>query len=730
MRHFVENVFMIKWAIKSTGALLVLLTLNLTGQNIPIGTWRTHFSYNNIQEITDANGKIVCASEHGLFFVDPANSEITTLSKPDGFSDVEVTSLAYDVDSKTLVVAYSSGLIDFFTNGKVSTVRDLYRSILVGSKEVNDVITYNGRSYAGCKFGVLEISLETKDIINNFRSIGPAGVDANITELLVFDNQLFAVSDRGIQHGNLSKNLPDFNNWVFDTFLGSNVRSLTIWNDQLYAIVDNTKLAQFKIDHWEIINSSNSSSIEKLIVGNGEMYGFTGNAILTFSNDSWIESLNLSNSVVNTAHYLDGFWLGHGNKGLESPSGNFLNPEGPYSDNMYKIRYLNNQIHAFYGIWPEEYKGQVDSLGYDSFDNSNWTYNEIDGFYNISDGAYFNKRLYLSSVGYGIYDTELQTTIELGDNLDGYGPVIPQLAAYDNLYAISWRHDNSLFIIDENNQVTPISSTKITSIYPQGITVSTRGSIWIANSLIDGGGVITFNPETDDLRYLSTLDGLSSNFIRSLVINEDDEAWVTMNNGARIFADATYVPENDSKAYSPIYENQALFNNEDIKAIAFDGGNRPWINTQDGLWVFDENITKVEHHFNIENSSLPSHDIKDIAYNSKTGEMYILTDKGLVSYRSESSGGQRTHSNVKIFPNPVRPGYSGQVGISGLVSSAYVKITDVNGKLVRQMQANGSTTAWDLNDYNGHRVSSGVYVVFSSSWDGIDTYIGKLAVIN
>tara|TARA_Y100000590_G_scaffold124353_1_gene142258 strand:+ start:55 stop:330 length:276 start_codon:yes stop_codon:yes gene_type:complete len=88
------------------------------------------------------------------------------------------------------------------------------------------------------------------------------------------------------------------------------------------------------------------------------------------------------------------------------------------------------------------------------------------------------------------------------------------------------------------------------------------------------------------------------------------------------------------------------------------------------------------------------------------------------------------HSNVNIYPNPVRPGYSGKVGISGLVNNAYIKIADVNGKLIRELRANGGSVSWDLLDYNNRRVESGVYVVFSSEITGEETYIGKLAVVN
>ncbi len=731
MKHFVENVFMTKWIVKPLSLLWLLVGIEVNAQNPPIGGWRSHFSYNDIQEIIEGNDKIICASHHGLFFLDPISGEVTTLSKTDGFSDVAITSIHYDEESKTLIVAYESGLIDLFSNGKVSTIRDLNRSILVGSKKVNDAISYEGSVFAGCNFGILEISIGSKSIIDNFRSIGLNGEQINVKEMIVFDNKLFATSNQSIQYGELNKNLPDFNNWVHDPNDSTDFRELTIWNNELYAVADNSKLARFESDHWEIIDSTNTETIQKLIVKQNELIALTLSGLTRFNSNEWVLELDLEHEEVNTALYYDGFWLGHSAKGLETPSHEFVLPNGPVSDEMTKIRYINNRIYGFYGMLPEAYIGKSDSMGYEAFDNYTWSHTIIPGFYNISDGAYFNGRLFFSSIGYGLFDSQEMSIIDsMGTNLDGYDPLIPMLASGDQLFAISFRHAQSLFSLDKNNNLTSYPKSKLTTYYPEGVYITDGGTLWIDNSLSDGGGVITFNPSTEDIRYLSSSAGLPSLFIQGIGINHQDEAWVISDDGVRIFSDASYITESNNRAYSPIYENQELFNNENLTAIAFDGGDRPWVSTGDGLWIFDSNISKVEAFFNTENSPLPSHYIKDMTYNPRNGEMYILTDVGLVSYRSNSSEGLPYHSNVNIFPNPVRPGYDGEVGISGLANDAFVKITDINGKLIRELDTNGGTASWDLYDYNGERVKSGVYIILSSSWDGLESFIGKIAVVN
>ena len=106
------------------------------------------------------------------------------------------------------------------------------------------------------------------------------------------------------------------------------------------------------------------------------------------------------------------------------------------------------------------------------------------------------------------------------------------------------------------------------------------------------------------------------------------------------------------------------------------------------------------------------------------------TEKGIVSFRSPATEASLSHTAVKIFPNPITRSFEGLVGISGLVENAVVKITDISGKLMRQMQANGGTASWDVKNYNGKRAQTGVYLVFSASADGEETFIGKIAVVD
>jgi hypothetical protein len=137
--------------------------------------------------------------------------------------------------------------------------------------------------------------------------------------------------------------------------------------------------------------------------------------------------------------------------------------------------------------------------------------------------------------------------------------------------------------------------------------------------------------------------------------------------------------------------------------------------------------------FTEENSPLFSNSISVISFNYKTGEAWIGTSEGLISYRSDATlGGNFHESNVLVFPNPVRPEYEGPIAIKGLAQDATVKITDIAGQLVYEMDANGGQAIWNARDYNGRKVNTGVYLVFATSRNASnpDVAVAKILVVN
>ena len=167
-----------------------------------------------------------------------------------------------------------------------------------------------------------------------------------------------------------------------------------------------------------------------------------------------------------------------------------------------------------------------------------------------------------------------------------------------------------------------------------------------------------------------------------------------------------------------------------ITDIVVDGANNKWIGTADsGVFMVSPNGQETKYHFTINNSPLPSNVINDIDINSTTGEVFIATAKGLVSFKGVATSASEDLSNAYVYPNPVRPEYEGTVKIAGLINKANVKITDIAGNLVYEATSEGGTLEWDTTAFGKYKVASGVYMIFISAQDGLETKVKKVMII-
>ena len=110
----------------------------------------------------------------------------------------------------------------------------------------------------------------------------------------------------------------------------------------------------------------------------------------------------------------------------------------------------------------------------------------------------------------------------------------------------------------------------------------------------------------------------------------------------------------------------------------------------------------------------------------------MITDNGLISYRTDASAGDADYSDVKVFPNPVKPGYAGLITIQGIKFDSDIRVTDVAGNLVYKTTSNGGTATWNGKTLEGENVKAGVYLFWTAPNDSEakGRKVGKVVVIN
>ena len=259
-----------------------------------------------------------------------------------------------------------------------------------------------------------------------------------------------------------------------------------------------------------------------------------------------------------------------------------------------------------------------------------------------------------------------------------------------------------------------------------------KGHIWLNSSrYLPGIFCIdtksTLKDNRDDIvrfssSYFKNQDGTTEEIYEVYCYEFDLEGqmWIGTDKGIFILKD----PDNFISNPDPVFERVKIPRNDGsdladyllsgvpITAIYIDQGNRKWIGTSNnGVFFMSADGTETLEHFTVSNSPLPSNNILSITEDGQNGSVFFGTSLGLVEYGGQARDPEETlsKSNILVYPNPVKPDFDGYVTITGLTSESTIRITSNSGKLINQGTSNGGSYSWNLNDFNGHPVPSGVY---------------------
>ena len=229
--------------------------------------------------------------------------------------------------------------------------------------------------------------------------------------------------------------------------------------------------------------------------------------------------------------------------------------------------------------------------------------------------------------------------------------------------------------------------------------------------------------------------GLPSDDIRSIRLDKDNRLWVGTRDGLAVLYAPNRFFEEDTQLRSVVISDggnlRELLSGQFISDIEVDGNNQKWISTtSSGVFLISPDGGQILQHFTKENSPLPTSSVKTIGINEVSGEVYFGTLNGMVSFQGDAYAESESLSDANVFPNPVRPNFLGNVVIRGLQQKTRVKITDIAGNLVYDTTSQGGSISWNLRSFSGARVRSGVYLIFITSKDGLDSAVKKLMVIN
>jgi hypothetical protein len=273
-----------------------------------------------------------------------------------------------------------------------------------------------------------------------------------------------------------------------------------------------------------------------------------------------------------------------------------------------------------------------------------------------------------------------------------------------------------------------------TTLHYGNIDIDKNDTKWTATY---GGGVLAFNEKYNNKFIIINEENgnLPNNDVRCVAVDNKNQLWIGTFKGLRILNSVDrFISESSLTTTNIVIQDgdlaQELFYQQVIQDIKVDGANNKWVAIADaGVFQVSANGQKTLRRFTKDNSPLPSNNVLDIEIDEVSGEVFFATDKGLVSFLGSATKGDDDLENVYIYPNPVRPEYSGTVKISGLMDKVNLKITDIEGNLVFETTSSGGTVEWDTTAFGKYKVASGVYMVFVSSSDAAETTVKKIMVI-
>lgn len=737
-----------------------------------IGSWQDHLPYNNAFSICQYNQNIYLATENGLFVKENTNNSLRKLNKTNGLSDVGIT--AVENNENQLVIGYLNGNIDVIDKTDIHNIPLLKNEAILGEKKINNININNEIAYLSCSFGILEMNLPEKEISNTYWLNASQSLAVN--EIAFFQNQLFAATDSGLFFANQNDNLIDFHSWNVKSFtIGKKIIALAAKDSTLfYQTADS--LYSYP-ERFEAIAIANSSVItiaqEKLYLLSPTVVfevGLEGELVEAYNSNelAYVRDLLILNDTSYFADFSNGLVTNIG----EEWSHDF--PKGPHSINAYSIAVNENYLFIATGGIDAWNNAKV-NMGTLWSDYYNW--NRLSGEYlgakdivDVKINPTNEKEILLSTWNEGLIElgwsennqrfekqqqyTHLNTnshlnTLSTDTSSSIYGWIRVKSIAYDaegNLWGANSQVNNPLFVKKNNGEWASFEfkSVNTTNVHLGNFLIDDIGQKWVI--VPQGIGLVVYNDNNtidnvndDQDKVIGGALGsgnLPSTSIYCMAKDRNGEIWVGSNKGVAVF----FNPENifnggDYDAQQILVEVDGyieyLLTNETVTTIAVDGANRKWLGTQNaGLFLVSEDGTEQIHHFTADNSPLLSNNIVDVKINPSTGEVYIATAKGLVSYFSDATEGSLTHESVIVYPNPVRPEYNGTIAIKGLVQDADVKITDLNGILVHETQALGGQAVWDGKNGYGDRVQTGVYLVFSTNATGTETNVAKILFVH
>ena len=145
--------------------LLFTFTAVWTVAQTAIGEFRAHIPMNKFFSVAVDDETVYAAANNGLLLLDKAtmneaDPQLSTWTKVDGLSDIDIVKIHYDRRNKVLIICYENGNIDMIRGDRLVNIRDVKDKSMSGSKRLVSCRTFGDLAYFVYPFGIVMIDLK------------------------------------------------------------------------------------------------------------------------------------------------------------------------------------------------------------------------------------------------------------------------------------------------------------------------------------------------------------------------------------------------------------------------------------------------------------------------------------------------------------------------------------------------------------------------------------------
>src|SRR5688572_22425692 len=397
-----------------------------------IGEWRVYMPNNSAKAVAAAGNKIYCVTEKGFFYFDKEFNSIKTLSKADGLHDIGISTVEYDPETSTLLVAYQNTNLDLIRGEEIININDILRKAITGVKTINHIYFKDKLAYLSCSFGLVVLDMVKLEIKDSYLFQDTTGSARQVYATTILGDRIFLATSSGVMVARNSRtvNLNDLKNWtLFNTSSGlpaansGNFRSLATFNNAVYAGVNNVGVYKLNstANSWNNVFGT-PTEINHLVPGHKALlisgrYNFV--EYFDASGQAIFYTDKLLSRVMETIQDKDGtFWAATVDFGLVRTDDGItyenIVPNGPLSETSFKILADRESVIVAGGNYTPASQSNS-TVGFYEFKNGTWEnynykrfndpnlYPEIQDLVDVIRNP-VNGKVYFASYGFGLME--------------------------------------------------------------------------------------------------------------------------------------------------------------------------------------------------------------------------------------------------------------------------------------------------------------------------------------